>query len=75
MIKYRTYQQGGFPVIPQEIKLTGFEKIKDYCDVHFPITPKERLNYMGQQSKRAFEIKFRYPWLSKVKIEELKIIY
>jgi hypothetical protein len=75
IIKYRTYQQGGFPVIPQEIKLSGFEKIKDYCDVHFPITPKERLIYMGQQSKRAFEIKFRYPWLSKVKIEELKIIH
>ena len=74
-IKYLTYQEGGFPVIPQEIKLSGFEKIKDYCDIHFPITPKERLMYMTQFSKRAFEIKFRYPWIGKVNSEQLKIIY
>ena len=53
----------------------GFEKIKDYCDIHFPITPKERLMYMTQSSKRAFEIKFRYPWIGKVNSEQLKIIY
>jgi hypothetical protein len=74
-IKYLTYQEGGFPVIPQEIKLSGFEKIKDYCDIHFPVTPKERINYIGKQSKRAFEIKFRYPWIGKVDSSEIKIIY
>lgn len=74
-IKCLTYQEAGFPVIPQEIKLSGFEKIKDYCDIHFPITPKERLIHSGQPSKRAFEIKFRYPWHGKVKSDEIKIIY
>lgn len=75
-IKCLAYQQCGFPVIPQEIKLTGFEKIKDYCDINFPCTPKERLMYIGNgRSKRAFEIKFRYPWISKVNSREIKIIY
>lgn len=74
-IKYLTYQEGGFPVIPQEIKFSGFEKIKDYCDIHFPITPRERLIYLTQPSKRAFEIKFRYPWYSRVNMNRIKIIY
>jgi hypothetical protein len=75
-IKCLTYQRCGFPVIPQEIKLTGFEKIKDYCDIHFPITPRERLIYMGNyRSKRAFEIKFRYPWIAKVNSRDIKLIY
>ena len=74
-IKYLTYQKGGFPVIPQEIKLTGFEKIKEYCDIHYPITKKERLKYSSMQSKRAFEIKFRYPWLNIIPMHLPKVIY
>jgi hypothetical protein len=74
-IKWLTYQESGFPVIPQEIKLSGFEKIKDYCDIHFPITPKERLIYASRPSKRAFEIKFRYPWYTRVNLNNMQIIY
>lgn len=74
-VKYLTYQQAGFTVIPQEIKLTGFEKIKDYCDVHFPITSRERVKYASMPSKRSFEIKFRYPWLQLVNEHMPKIIY
>lgn len=61
--KCLVYKAAGFPIIPQPYKATGFEKIKDYCDIHFPITTKERLKYSDMPSKRAFEIKFRYPWI------------
>lgn len=74
-IKYMTYQEAGFPVIPQDIKLTGFEKIKDYCDVNFPTTVNERLKYGSMPSKRAFEIKFRYPWMKMVNDYLPKLIY
>jgi hypothetical protein len=74
-IKYLTYQKGGFPVIPQEIKLTGFEKIKDYCDKHFPVTVHERLKYSAMHSKRSFEIKFRYPWLNTISTDLPRLIY
>ena len=77
-VKCAIYKQAGFPIIAQSYKATGFEKIKDYCDVHFPINLKERLVYSTMPgSKRAFEIKFRYPWIKIVPeySTHIKIIY
>jgi hypothetical protein len=77
-VKCAIYKQAGFPIIAQSYKATGFEKIKDFCDVHFPINLKERLVYSTMPgSKRAFEIKFRYPWIKIVPeySTHIKIIY
>jgi hypothetical protein len=74
-IKYLTYQKAGFPVIPQEIKLSGFEKIKDHCDQQFPVTVKELLKYGSMHSKRSFEIKFRYPWIKLVNEPLPRVVY
>lgn len=60
-VKCAVYTNAGFPIIPQPYKATGFEKIKDYCDIHFKATLHERLKYSDMPSKRSFEIKFRYP--------------
>jgi hypothetical protein len=66
-VKCAIYEEAGFPVIPQLYKATGFEKIKDYCDEHFPVNRKEKLQYSNiPGSKRSFEIKFRYPWIKLV---------
>lgn len=60
-IKFKTYQHNGFPVIPQDQKYSGFEKIKDYFDnkKHL-ITYKDRLRFLDKPSQRIFDIKYRY---------------
>ena len=60
-IKINRFKQAGFPVIPQQNKFSGFEKIKDYYDkVPNLVTLKDRLQYANKPSKRAFDIAFRY---------------
>lgn len=75
-VKCAVYKSAGYPIIPQPYKATGFEKIKDYCDIHFPPTPKERLKYSDMPSRRAFEIKFRYPWMQLIpeSLHHIKIV-
>lgn len=75
-VKCAVYTNAGFPIIPQTYKATGFEKIKDYCDIHYPPTPHERLKYSDMPSKRAFEIKFRYPWLKLIpeSLHHIKVV-
>lgn len=61
MSKVKIYNMTGFPVIPQNDKQSGFEKIKDYYDsVPKLISTRERLMFANEPSKRAFDIKFRY---------------
>lgn len=57
-----TYQQCGFPVIPQEKKLTGFETIKDYYDEHYSkdITPIDKLYAATKSSSRTHDVLLRY---------------
>lgn len=59
--KYDVYQKNGFPVIPQNSKITGFEKIKEYYDTKsINIPPIEKLKKIpGQGSNRNFDILFR----------------
>lgn len=65
--KVEGYHKAGFPVIPQEKKFTGFEKIKDYYDDNFwnQATPKMRLTYNYKPSQRTFDILLRYPYEDK----------
>lgn len=59
-------QNSGFPVIPQETRLSGFEVVKDYYDAPKyiqKIKPIDRLKYAKYNSKRTFDLLFRYPLL------------
>lgn len=63
--KVKMYQDTGFPVIPQSEKFSGFEKIKDYFDVHYThkVTLADKLTYCQRyrQTKRVYDILLRYP--------------
>ena len=54
-----TYQQSGFPVIPQEAKQSGFEKIKDMLDSE-KVPSYLRLKYHSKLSKRPMDLLYRY---------------
>lgn len=63
---YRTridcYRQGGFPVIPQEQKFTGFEVVKKYFDENYThlVTFKDKLAISSEvNSRRTFDLLFR----------------
>jgi hypothetical protein len=73
--KVDIYHQGGFPVIPQQQKYTGFEKIKEYYD-QFPnlVTNRERILYSRYPSRRIFDMVFRYRLTEHVKYKD-PIVY
>lgn len=58
--KVKIYKENGFPVISQETKISGFEKIKDYFDDKIKINFKDKLKFLNEPSKRAFDIEYRY---------------
>ena len=55
------YKAAGFEIIPQDLKLSGFELVKEYYD-NFPerVTKFDRLKYSDRPSPRIFDIIFRY---------------
>lgn len=57
--RVEAYIKKGFPIIPQEKKLTGFEVIKDYYNDN-AVPPKLKLKHSSRASHRAFDIMFRY---------------
>lgn len=65
------YTLGGFHLMPQKSKLTGFEKVKDYYDLQpNMVTPKDKLEFAKFPSKRAFDIRFRYYFTRTVKYKD-----
>lgn len=58
-MKCDTFKDHGFNIIPQEGKLTGFEKIKESFD-SFPISGKDKIRYASKPSRRPFDVLFRY---------------
>lgn len=56
----------GVPIIPQPQKQTGFETLKDIYD-DYPITFLERIKYSKKDSKRKFDIFFRYRLADKIR--------
>lgn len=60
-IKVNSLKEGGFPVIPQKTRFSGFEVIKDYFDSNYTIEPLQKLKYANYPSKRVFDLKYRYP--------------
>jgi hypothetical protein len=63
-VKVQAYHQAGFPVIAQSEKFTGFEKVKDYYDLHFKdqVTVQQRIEFSNKPSKRTFDLLLRYPY-------------
>jgi hypothetical protein len=63
-VKVQAYQAAGFPVIPQAEKYTGFEKVKDYYDIHYKDRVKvtTRIEFAKKPSKRVFDLLLRYPY-------------
>jgi hypothetical protein len=61
--KEEGYAKHGFPVISQNAKITGFEKLKDLYDKYQSRVPAiDRLKFSNKQSKRVFDLIFRYPY-------------
>lgn len=59
------------PAIPQPLKLTGFEKIKDYYDDQsVRVNPREKIKYSNMPSKRVFDVLFRYRLTEKIKYQD-----
>lgn len=59
--KIRSYVGNNIPIIPQETKFSGFEKIKDFFDNRTDlVTNQDRLRFAKRGSKRIFDIQYRY---------------
>lgn len=69
--KIEAYHAGGFPVIRQNTKYSGFEKVKDYYDVTYDLTVQYKLQYSGNLSCRTFDLMLRYPYDKKFNTPKL----
>lgn len=61
-MKIAFYQSHGFPVIKQCAKLNGFEKVKEYYDLHYQhlVTAEHKLSRTyKQKSTRTFDVLYR----------------
>lgn len=74
--KCQIWMKSGFPVVPQIIKYTGFEKIKDYYDVHYShlVTSLTKVRYASSASKRTYDLLLRYPYENKFGNPEFKYL-
>ena len=63
-IKIQLYKKGGFKIIPQEEKYSGFEGVKDLYDKQFKtrLTWKDRIKYSNRPAQRTFDLLLRYPY-------------
>lgn len=68
--KVSIYQQNGYPVIPQEKKLNGFEKIKEWYDDNSPRLPipTDKFAKGINGSKRIFDLLYRNKYEDKMPI-------
>ena len=70
--KFLTYSKEGAPLIPQQEKYTGFEKIKEYYDQQATrVSPEDRLRFSNMPSKRVFDLLFRYKLIDYVKYDDV----
>jgi len=74
--KVATFQHYNFPVIPQEKKYNGFEKVKEWFDTNYtkPIPVENRIaRIQGQGSNRIFDLLYRNKY--EVKFAQYKYSY
>jgi hypothetical protein len=74
--KVNTYQQAGYPVIPQKTKYSGFEKVIDYYDQHYKqlVTATHKLMLGSNDSHRVFDLLLRHPYERKFNPPKIKFI-
>jgi hypothetical protein len=74
--KIYNYEINGFPIIPQQTKYSGFEKVKDFYDSNYRdlVTSKDRLKYANKPSSRTFDLLYRYPYEEKCGDMDLEFI-
>jgi hypothetical protein len=69
--KVKAMKSIGIPVVPQSIKYSGFEKVKDIYDNRLElITVRDRLKFSHMPSKRIFDIAFRYKLTDVIKYQD-----
>lgn len=76
--KIALYQYNNFPVIPQSVKMTGFESVKIYYDQHFAdrVTVQDKLcRSNGFHSKRVFDLLHRNKYESKFVTDRFQVRY
>lgn len=74
-VKCHLYCHNGFPIVPQETQINGFERIKEYYDQFGDRVPRlSRLKYADMSSFRPFDLLFRYPLGINKYIHKEKII-
>lgn len=66
--KISIYHQNGYPVIPQNDKMNGFEQIKIYYDTNSPRKPnmQDKMHIGFEGSKRNFDLLYRNKYESKI---------
>lgn len=67
------YIESGFDINPQPVKTTGFEMYKDYYD-RKNISPLIRAKHANKESKRNFDILFRYELGTKITLPSRSIL-
>lgn len=72
-LKVETLKKAGIPIIPQKMKQTGFEIIKNIYD-NYPVPFLDKIKYINKPSKRNFDILFRYKLSDFIKYKD-KITY
>jgi len=73
--KTKLLNLAGVPIIPQEEKYTGFEKIKDYCDINYTVSFNDRIQHAIEPSKRNFDILFRYKLKNIIRYRDNVVYY
>lgn len=73
--KCEVFRAGGFPVVDQKFKMTGFEHVKEYFDdKQHLVTRTDKLKYAHQPSKRVFDIVYRYRFTESIKyVDEIQM--
>lgn len=75
LTKVEILQREGLPVIPQDNKYTGFERVKEFYDQYHSKIPKSvKLKYASRPSKRAYDLLFRYPLEEKYGYSKFKYL-
>lgn len=66
--KVEIYHKNRYPVIPQDNKLNGFEKIKEYYDTEYKIKPtlQDKMAKGFYRSTRIFDLLFRNKYEDKI---------
>ncbi len=75
--KIAIYHENGYPVIPQDNKQNGFEKIKNFYDFNSPRNPsiQDKLAFGFERSRRNFDLLYRNKYEDKLKNYKYNLLW